>query len=482
MDTTLIQCLSPKRIPVAKNLIVIVADTLRCFESIPGFDWDTHAPYLSRLVPRLTTIRRLHATAPWTIPSHLSLLSGMDPWLVSLDSARLWHTIPKLTTLAESWGRQGGSSASFSANPVASERNGTLRGFDPHTPARVEVVPASAVLISSVIDEWVLCPSLRRSLDPATRSVPSGRGRELAAYACTRALDHYWRYPRMEQDLSRFLRHRDSARPLYLFFNLMEAHEPYLAESYSDGRSWDSGMSPTFSLSTLSREIERPPRIQSALYMQYLSAVLRLDRRIESIMRVLMKNGILESSAFVLVSDHGQSLGEHGFVGHGHSLEDELIRIPGYMGHFDSGRPRGLGFDVAQQLDLRHLYDLLVAGVESQDPGTLSLALEESLARRGRALAYWESIPYAGVLLKRVRGPKRRSLRVFSDTGSVALSQTGSEPAKMTAVAGSLTQIEAGDLSAVGISLLEKLRGFSSTGPPSRLEGVSSSLETWGYS
>ena len=38
--------------------------------------------------------------------------------------------------------------------------------------------------------------------------------------------------------------------------------------------------------------------------------------------------GLRDSTVVVLTSDHGESLGEHGYVGHGSRLDEGILRVP----------------------------------------------------------------------------------------------------------------------------------------------------------
>lgn len=67
--------------------------------------------------------------------------------------------------------------------------------------------------------------------------------------------------------------------------------------------------------------------------MRFLATVYRLavegvDRAVGRLMDVLAADGVLEQSAIVFTADHGEELLDHGVVGHGQSLFDELVRVP----------------------------------------------------------------------------------------------------------------------------------------------------------
>lgn len=52
------------------------------------------------------------------------------------------------------------------------------------------------------------------------------------------------------------------------------------------------------------------------------------DERLGKFLEALESMGLMKSSIIVLFSDHGDEYFEHGFVDHGHTLYDELVRVP----------------------------------------------------------------------------------------------------------------------------------------------------------
>ncbi|GJM45386.1 MAG: sulfatase [Gemmatimonadota bacterium] len=63
----------------------------------------------------------------------------------------------------------------------------------------------------------------------------------------------------------------------------------------------------------------------------YRLAVEDVDRALRRLFVELSATGILEQSVIVFTSDHGEEMLDHGLVGHGQSLWDELIRIPLFL-------------------------------------------------------------------------------------------------------------------------------------------------------
>ncbi len=95
----------PAAAPDAPNVLLIVLDTLRadalnCY----GYRRDT-SPNLSRLASKGVRFERAISTAPWTLPSHASMFTGMLPRRLGVHK---WSSLDaKYPTLAEALSRAG---------------------------------------------------------------------------------------------------------------------------------------------------------------------------------------------------------------------------------------------------------------------------------------------------------------------------------------------------------------------------------------
>lgn len=70
---------------------------------------------------------------------------------------------------------------------------------------------------------------------------------------------------------------------------------------------------------------EEDVRFLTALYDE---KVQRADNRLGEFLKEYESMGLMENTIFIITSDHGEELYEHGRIDHGHSLYDELIRVP----------------------------------------------------------------------------------------------------------------------------------------------------------
>jgi arylsulfatase A-like enzyme len=72
------------------------------------------------------------------------------------------------------------------------------------------------------------------------------------------------------------------------------------------------------------------PSVQEreAIRSLYDGEVRYIDANIERVLGTLKRLHLYDDSLIVFTSDHGEEFWEHGRLGHGHSLYDELLRVP----------------------------------------------------------------------------------------------------------------------------------------------------------
>ena len=120
--------LRPPAKPGVPNVLLIVLDDVRAASlSLYGYDRPT-TPNLERLARRGVVFSEARSTAPWTLPSHASMMTGRWPHELSVGpDLPLDGTFP---TLAETLGREGYATAGFVGNTVyCNALYGMGRGF-----------------------------------------------------------------------------------------------------------------------------------------------------------------------------------------------------------------------------------------------------------------------------------------------------------------------------------------------------------------
>jgi len=76
----------------------------------------------------------------------------------------------------------------------------------------------------------------------------------------------------------------------------------------------------------------------------YSQKAVGTDDAIGRLLRFLDESGLADDTLVILHSDHGESLGEHGYIGHGRFLYEDNLRVPLIM-RWPSSLPRGRRID-----------------------------------------------------------------------------------------------------------------------------------------
>lgn len=383
------------------NLVVIVPDTLRFPEGGLRAQEATGWEQLRALWSTGLPFEHAIASSPWTLPSHLSLLNGIDPWRSNGPAASGEHAAG--VSLASAWGELGGESLALSVNPLVSARHRTLVGYEETGPSVPNRVAEASWLASGALDVVMRLAAARRSGTegsspreaPGEPRVGAGSGWSQAGRALSKSMRTPFDSRLILQALSRYLRDRRSRRPLHLFVNLMDVHEPYVSRERPNLSFWSSGSMPAFNLALHSQAIDASADHGARLRALYCEAIRHLDLTLQDLFSVLRRAGVLDDAIVCVASDHGQALGENGFFGHGRHLYDEIVRVPAVL--WRAGRP---GNDPSWHLpepwiDHRHLHDALLSLARNPElPVTAAVA--DAASSRGPAAAYVQAEVVSG--------------------------------------------------------------------------------------
>jgi arylsulfatase A-like enzyme len=309
----------------ARNVLLIVWDTARSGNlSLYGYGRRT-SPSLERLAARGVRFDQAFATAPWTLPSHSSLFTGRWPheltadWRASLDGTYL--------TLAEHLAANGYDTAGFVANlDYCSRETGLSRGFAHYEDYPIELgdIFTRYIGIGSRIDLLTPASVINRQLKKRWGDrydvIPHSKEHAKNAAAIDRSFLHWLDWQRARN------------RPFFAFLNYNDAHSPYEVPdrslpafglrpvSYADRltlRSWD----------TLDKMKVSIAHVQMATDV-YDDSIHYLDRRLGALLDELAGRGVLDDTLVIVVSDHGEHLGDHRLFFHGCSLYRQLVGVP----------------------------------------------------------------------------------------------------------------------------------------------------------
>jgi arylsulfatase A-like enzyme len=300
----------------APNVLLIIWDTVRAASTgLYGYARPT-TPALERLAASGVVFEHAFSAAPWTLPAHASMFTGLPPHRIAADWTEPLEDGPP--TIADVLRRAGYRTGGFVANRFyVSRESGLHRGF-----LRYDVFP-----VFSAID-LLTASTLGRAIfnDVGWRHRLGMRqkpGRKYGEQVSDEFLD--------------WLDGTDAARPFFAFLNYFDAHHPYLPPP-----PFDTMFGPLLPGRDPSMEEDRDwsARELQAEIDAYDGGIAYDDRELQRLLDALERRGLLDNTIVIVTSDHGEEFGEHALFTHGNSLYDPALRVPLVIA--GAGVPRGV--------------------------------------------------------------------------------------------------------------------------------------------
>jgi arylsulfatase len=262
-----------------RNLLLITIDTLRA-DSLGAYGSEASvSPHIDRLAERSTVFERAYSTAPFTAPSHASILTSQHPSTTGViyNGHRASVSIDaRSITLAEHLSEAGFTTAAVvSAGPL-DEKYGFARGFQEFTrikDMRNRDIGGAGSLVDAAAEEWLL----RR------------HGKE-----------------RNER--------------FFLWPHYFDPHLPYAIPKELREELW-------FAPDTIVRRKNAEQLPKPVVKQGYRAEVFEVDQHIGAILGLLDDLGLSRNTVVALTADHGEYLLEHGLIDHSR-LYDEVLHVP----------------------------------------------------------------------------------------------------------------------------------------------------------
>jgi arylsulfatase A-like enzyme len=343
----LVEQVGSSRLPAADadipNVLVLLVDALRA-DHVSSYGYlRTTSPNIDRIAGQGVLFENAYSTSSWTQPSHASLLTGRYTYEHRAELyRRLDDTYPTIGELLQSHGYRTGA---FSANyRVFARRLGFGRGFHHFEDYYRSMANIAVNTVYGRLAEVYL---LHRVL-----GVEGETGRRWA--------------DDMNGALLRWI-DRDSEKPFFAFVNYFDVHDPYVPPQPYRGTFsslpdpgglinsyWGTdGIYVPMTLDQLQGEVDA-----------YDGAIAYVDHHIEQLMQELRARGLADNTIIVIISDHGESFGEHGLLQHTNSLYREVVHVPliiCWPGHVPQGAR------VAEPVSIAALPSTLAALIGDRD-------------------------------------------------------------------------------------------------------------------
>ena len=261
------------------DVFLIIIDTLRADHlSCYGYDRDT-SPVLDSLAASGTLFSRCQAQAPWTLPAHASIWTGLSTasHMVSIRDMITYGLSTDLDNIATILKKEGYVTLGFVNVILLGNSFGFDNGFDHYS------------------------------------CVTRGHGRAAET---------------VDEVLEWFIENRGNPNPKLAVIHLFDVHAPYDPPAPFDTRYSSSGTEGITDWE-VSDEVELlNPEDRDHLIDMYDGEIAWVDAQLGRLFGRLRELGISENALIIVTSDHGEEFLEHGLWGHGYSLYQELLHVP----------------------------------------------------------------------------------------------------------------------------------------------------------
>ncbi len=294
------------------NVLLISIDSIR--QDYVGAYGDPGGvtPTLDALASHGVLFANAVSTTSWTLPAHMSLLTGQYP--ASHGVIGDGGSLPEeKTTLAEILRARGYRTGGFVSGPYLHRGYGFAQGFDVYEHCMgYDVAVKEDGRVANVVQA-----NLR-----SHRGVTS---------------------PLIHEAVTKWLRKIPRQRPFFLFVHYWDPHYDYLPPLPFD-RYLDPGYTGRFRPEGFLQNKKINPQMPAAdrrrLLDLYRGEIRYTDAWIRKLLRELEERGVLERTLVVVVGDHGEEFFDHGQKGHRNNLYEETLRAPlilSLRGVFDGG-------------------------------------------------------------------------------------------------------------------------------------------------
>jgi len=306
------------------NVLLIVVDTLRR-DHVGSYGYERGVtPHIDRLASDSVRYENAYSQAPWTTPSVGALLASRYPSMLGIKSDR--SILPdSLVMLPEVLRDAGWTTGAVVSHDFCSSEWGFAQGFD-------------------FFDEENIFGHVGASSPGVT-----------------------------EKALGFIAKH--AGEPFFLWLHYFDPHNEYLIHQgfgYRRSRRYRGPVDGRNSFHGL-REVADSlgPADWAEMRRRYDSEIAFTDHHIGRVLERLRELDLYDDTLVIFTSDHGEEFGDHGFMGHAHTLYQELVHVP-LLIKFPGEKPR-VTEEPAALVDI-HPTVLDVLGLEAS-PGAVGRSL-----------------------------------------------------------------------------------------------------------
>jgi arylsulfatase A-like enzyme/tetratricopeptide (TPR) repeat protein len=266
------------------NVLLVSVDTTRADHLGCYGHPDVKTPNIDRLAAEGARFTQCISSAPLTLPSHATMLTGSYPFVHGARDNGLFTLPQENQTLAEIFKAAGYATHAEVASVVLKHECGLQQGFD--TYGDVPPTETHMNLKRFTPDPWDM----------------EGEGQEPPAIEAER--------PKIESDrkageitdrgIELLTQRAASDEPFFMFLHYFDPHWPH----------------------------EAPEPFASEYRDTYLAEIAYFDEQFGRLMDGLEELGFADNTFVILTSDHGEGRGQHGEFTHSTYLYDTTLHVP----------------------------------------------------------------------------------------------------------------------------------------------------------
>lgn len=321
----------PRPEPTRPNVLLVVWDTVRADHlSLYGYGRPT-TPKLEAWAADATVYERAWSPAMWTLPSHAAMFTGLPASSHGAHGGHRWLD-ERYETLAETLHDAGYDTAALSSNVFASPMANLTQGFQAVQTSYPRRKGEDRALVEAARRH---SGRKRIERDASSEISPAFTGDRRDGWSRAAFKDAA---PVLVDALFGWLDDRaEPERPWFAFLNLMEAHTPRIPSEAARaallepdvlerGLQTDASLF-AFNEYIVGRRTYSEPELE-AIRGVYDATLRELDDATAALIDRLEARGDLDDTVVILVSDHGESLGEHGLFEHRYGVWETLLHVP----------------------------------------------------------------------------------------------------------------------------------------------------------
>ena len=307
------------------NILIVVAVPLRA-DHLSCYGWHLKtSPNIDSLASEGTLFEQAYSTAAWTPPAHASLLTGLYPSRHGVvGESSLDHSIPTMPKLLSSMGYR---TVAFAQQSHIGSYKGLSRGFQEFyelwRPGRLQNITSK---VKRTLTSHA--PTISKVIPKSPRVIDNIYRRSQRAGFTTRKVISWLAASRQSKDKS----------PFFLLANYIDPHHPYEAPrgyryrfsrhktSVSDWQIVSRFNANPYLYMAESENVS--PNVFKLLSELYDAEIYYLDRQLGRLFAYMRGQGILDKTFVILISPHGENLGEHDLGGHQGCLYEPIVHIP----------------------------------------------------------------------------------------------------------------------------------------------------------